>query len=74
MRLVQELVVERDHDDVEALPAELLGEHFADAARRARDERPFALVLVLKVLRLPDEGEHQEGHQEGQQREASEDG
>jgi len=43
--------------------------HLANAAGGPRHERPLALVLVLEVLRLPDEGKNEEGQQERQQRE-----
>lgn len=50
--LLQTLFAPRDEDDVEAVRGRLSRELLADPGRRARDERPRAVRVVVDLLHL----------------------
>ena len=70
---LEEVVVERNHHDVESLRGQLEAQGLADAAAAARDQRPLRIVLLLEV-RYGTEGHEQLGDEVGNEPEGGRDG
>mmetsp|Transcript_40787 Transcript_40787/g.100764 ORF Transcript_40787/g.100764 Transcript_40787/m.100764 type:complete len:209 (-) Transcript_40787:243-869(-) len=56
--IVQELLLQRNQHDVDALLRQLDGERLADATGGSRDNRPLGVVLFLEVLCWHQRDEH----------------
>jgi hypothetical protein len=50
VRVVEEWIVERDHDHVDALPGQLLHNGATDPRGRPRHQRPLRVVPLLQVV------------------------